>query len=335
MNKRKSIVFYSLLPPLGIDYALLSFFAPAALPILIGNVLINTVYLFVIVLLVLFFTKNSAKLSIKLILGISLITTLAQDLYNLFIGPFIYSDPSTNLHPLFSYALTPLLYNVITQILFPGVICFLVLLYFLGKKKISNLIVVALLISILNLSWLSYMLLIKPGKPTDINTNYSQKQVSQLKDQTSFNVIDEKLVPDSRTNGKYKSLEIKTELNVPQDGTYTIRPVLVLENKRGSNLFYDGPYDYYINGNLIGVLGDLKLTKAKNILTFNFPYVSTQQGKEVVNLKFKDRVDGTYGPYFFKIILSDLKTNEGRVEINYSSNDYQTKTYKSQDFYNK
>lgn len=337
MNKKKSVVFHSLIPPLGITYALISFFSfgPTTLLVLIGNILINTIYLFVITLLILFLTKNFTKLSIKLIFGISLIVTFAQDLYSLFIGPFIYSDPSRYLFPVFSYALTPIFYNIVTQILFPGMICFLLLLIFLRRKQISNLIVVALLISILNLSWLGFVLFIKPSKPVDTNTNYSQKQVNEIKDQTSFNILSEKLVPDSKRNGDYKSLELETELNVPQDGTYAIRPILVLEDKKGSTFFEDGPYDYYINGNPITVTGDLNLTKGKNNLTFDFPYVTTQQEKDIVNLKFKDSVDGTYGPYFFKIILSELKTNEGRVEINYSSNDYQTKIYKSQDFYNK
>lgn len=334
MGKKTS--FLSLFPPSFLIFALGNLWGSPAVAVfgLALNVIINAAVLFAVSLVVLFLTGNAKFLSAKKVFLLSLLTTLATDLYSFFASQFLLYDPSYPHLPPFSYYLTPNFYNLITQIIVPGVIALVVANILFKRYPLKRNFLVCFLITIINLPWptaYSYIIHQNIHDSFERSQTVSQSTVDQLTSKISNIFQNDHIVPDPKSN--FMSLRIEALLTVPETGKYIFQPQLYDVAKPPAN--YDQPaIDYFINGvdDVTAIVEGVNLTKGENKMTFDIPYVRASDGK--INVGFVgQKVSGPYGPYAFNFTIRGLKTSQGTIAVSFVSSTYTTKQYNQRDWY--
>lgn len=271
-----------------------------------------------------------------------------------------YNTPSRT-PPLGDY-IPPAYYNIISLTVLPILISFIVIFIILRSAKFKHAFLATLILLVFVLPFRQIGLLAAKNKYPD----YTSQQVS-LKEMEAFGksisaqVLGEEIIYDQKW--QTKRLIIKTKINVPKDGRYGVDWHTILSYPKGRKFNYDTNTKVFgfnirvgsnkaveVNGKQLiylditdsGQEGGIYLQTGENDINFDFPIIygekilGTPIGKDEwearLNPFFVDGINGTFGPYNFKLNINSYMTEKGLLRFNYSSPEYLTKTYSFEDF---
>lgn len=343
IDKNRPYLFYSVFPPLLIIYAIGSVWGGSTVLsgiLIVLNVLVNILLFLAILLLSLWFTKNSPRVTFLGVLTISAVVVILSDTYSFFANPLLLFHSYMGPIPPLSQYLPPKIYNTITQILIPGAITFATLYLMLKSRKTKRLIIVCVVTTLLTLPWSYYTTEggIEPRK----GSNLSLKQIENLQKQITPSFIAEEIVPDPNST-EYNMLRIKGKISVPSNGKFTIFPIveMVRQPKKDPTLYDPPPYTVIVNGNPDPEIDGVPLIKGENALVLEIPYVFYRRsGEVIINLPMQtSNVKDPYGPYKIRLQIRSFQPNEkqtiplGLITSPYITNPYITKEYRYTEFY--
>ena len=338
-SKNKPFTFFGLLPypfpgligliPGISSFSFLSFILNPFI-----NILVDAIFLFSVLSILISVTKNQSVISLKKVFIISILVAGVSWLYPYLVGSHLFYYLGENkTPPPFATILPTYIYNSVTQIVIPSIITLFILIVIFKILKIRNFILISIVASLVTTQWFYLYIIIHESKSSEQRYHIEQAG-SKVTKGITHQIIGEELINDP--NSKYRWLRINTKISVPETATYTI--YTELRDVTGNDVAVQS----YVNGKSLINPIDINLPAGENLVTFDFPYVYFNENfkAEYVNLPYNDTATGSYGPYRFTFSLTPSKTSDFNAQeaqsvgTNWTNVIYRPPVYETTKVYN-